>query len=351
MKDSGYERSRQEGLRRIHGAQFERTLEELKEERENRSEKALLPPYASLSSRTLGRQREEDESDNRTQYARDRDRIIYSEAFFRLSGKTQVFLSPNNPLISTRMTHTVQVSQIARSLARALRLNEDLVEAIALGHDLGHPPFGHAGEEVLNRKCLEHGLGGFHHNIQSLHTVDTLERGGKGMNLTWEVREGIVRHDGESDTENITPSEPSGGELWGIDQPRILVSGLNPHAGDGGVIGMEEVEVISPAIVALRSEGFDVEGPIPADTLYCKREGGRQDAFIALYHDQGMIPFKMEGFDRGVNMTIGLPVIRTSVCHGTAYDIVGSGEFSTGSLEAALELASHCCKMKGGAKD
>ncbi len=141
------------------------------------------------------------------------------------------------------------------------------------------------------------------------------------------------------------------GELWGIDSPRILVSGLNPHAGDGGVIGMEEVEVISPAILALRGEGFDVEGPIPADTLYRKWEGRRQDAIIALYHDQGMIPFKMEGFDKGVNMTIGLPVVRTSVCHGTAYDIVGSGEFSTGSLEAALELASHCCTVKGGKRD
>lgn len=230
MREGGYESSRTQVLRRIHGSQYERTLEELKREREDRSERALLPPYASLSSQTRGRLLEEGESDNRTQYTRDRDRIIYSEAFFRLSGKTQVFLSPNNPLISTRMTHTVQVSQIARSLARALRLNEDLVEAIALGHDLGHPPFGHAGEEVLDRKCREHGLGGFHHNIQSLHTVDTLERGGKGLNLTWEVREGIVRHDGESDTENITPSDTRGGELWGVDPGQYRLAPGTPEA-------------------------------------------------------------------------------------------------------------------------
>jgi 4-hydroxythreonine-4-phosphate dehydrogenase len=132
-------------------------------------------------------------------------------------------------------------------------------------------------------------------------------------------------------------------KLWGIGEPRIAVAALNPHAGDGGVTGMEEQKVIIPALEELLEEGYTVDGPLPADTLFCNVQERNYDAFVALYHDQGMIPFKMSGFERGVNMTIGLPVVRTSVCHGTAYDIVGRGVGGTGSLEAAVGLAVESC--------
>jgi 4-hydroxythreonine-4-phosphate dehydrogenase len=132
--------------------------------------------------------------------------------------------------------------------------------------------------------------------------------------------------------------------LWGIATPRIDVAAMNPHAGDGGVTGLEEREVIAPAIEDLAAAGIDARGPFPADTLFHGWERRGCDAFVALYHDQGMIPFKMSGFSRGVNMTIGLPVVRTSVCHGTAYDIAGRGEADPGSLESALELAVRCCR-------
>lgn len=131
-------------------------------------------------------------------------------------------------------------------------------------------------------------------------------------------------------------------ELWGIARPVIDVAALNPHAGDGGVTGTEEIEVIGPVLEALRAEGVDARGPFPADTLFLRAGERPCDAIVALYHDQGMIPFKAGGFDDGVNMTIGLPVVRTSVCHGTAYDIAGTGAAGCGSLRAALELAVTC---------
>ncbi|HUV36216.1 MAG TPA: 4-hydroxythreonine-4-phosphate dehydrogenase PdxA [Patescibacteria group bacterium] len=131
--------------------------------------------------------------------------------------------------------------------------------------------------------------------------------------------------------------------FWGIEHPKILVAALNPHAGDGGVNGREEIDVIVPALEELIAEGYGVGGPLPADTLFYRWQDKGYDAFVALYHDQGMIPFKLGGFERGVNMTIGLPVIRTSVCHGTAFDIAGHGEPETGSLEEAFTLAVACC--------
>ncbi|MFO7914756.1 MAG: 4-hydroxythreonine-4-phosphate dehydrogenase PdxA [Candidatus Krumholzibacteriales bacterium] len=133
---------------------------------------------------------------------------------------------------------------------------------------------------------------------------------------------------------------------WGIHQPLIAVSALNPHAGDGGLIGSEEQDIIIPALEQLREEGIDVEGPVPADTLFYRWKDGSMDACMALYHDQGMIPFKTIGFERGVNMTIGLPVVRTSVCHGTAYDLAGSGRANPGSLEAAIRLAAECIEQR-----
>ena len=149
-----------------------------------------LSPYAQKALNTRGRKRKEEECDIRTCYMRDRDRILHSKSFRRLKGKTQVFLSPEGDHYRTRMTHTLEVSQIARTAARCLHLNEDLVEAIALGHDLGHTPFGHAGERALNEICDL----GFKHYEQSLRIVELLEKGGRGLNLTWETRDGILNH-------------------------------------------------------------------------------------------------------------------------------------------------------------
>ena len=159
-------------------------------QRTYRMEEMFFSPYACRSKDTRGRQREEVPCNMRTDFQRDRDRVIYSKAFLRLKNKTQVFFSPEGDHFRTRMTHTIDVSQIARSIARSLALNEDLAEAIALGHDLGHTPFGHAGERVLNSLAP----GGFSHNVQSLRVVDVLEKDGKGLNLTFEVRDGILNH-------------------------------------------------------------------------------------------------------------------------------------------------------------
>lgn len=153
-------------------------------------ERATLAPGAALACNSKGRPVPEEESPIRTEYQRDRDRIIHCSSFRRLKHKTQVFLSPEGDHYRTRLTHTLEVSQIARTIACALHLNEDLTEAIALGHDLGHTPFGHAGERALNSVCPY----GFHHYTQSLRVVDMLEKGGQGLNLTHEVRNGIERH-------------------------------------------------------------------------------------------------------------------------------------------------------------
>jgi dGTPase len=159
-------------------------------ERLEARELEFLAPQAAKSGASRGRQRPEPEDPIRPVFQRDRDRIIHSKAFRRLKHKTQVFLSPTGDHYRTRLTHTLEVSQIARSIAKVLRLHEELTEAIALGHDLGHPPFGHAGERVIDR-LVE---GGFSHYAQSLRIVDMLEHGGQGLNLTWEVRDGIARH-------------------------------------------------------------------------------------------------------------------------------------------------------------
>lgn len=160
--------------------------------RENIEELELrtLSPFASCSRNSKGRDRLEAECDIRTMYQRDRDRIVHSKSFRRLKDKTQVFLSPQGDHYRTRLTHTLEVSQTGRTIAKALRLNEDLAEAIALGHDLGHTPFGHAGEAALNSVCPE----GFAHFKQSVRVVERLEKGGRGLNLTWEVRDGILNH-------------------------------------------------------------------------------------------------------------------------------------------------------------
>lgn len=182
-------------------------------------EKRTLAPQACLSTRSRGRSRTEAPHPIRTAFQRDRDRIIHSKAFRRLKHKTQVFLSPFGDHYRTRLTHTLEVSQIARTIARALRLNEDLAEAVALGHDLGHTPFGHSGEAALNG-LLE---GGFRHAEQSLRVVEKLEHEGKGLFLTWEVRDGIIGH------------SKGRGEILGKD------AGSMPQTLEGQVVRVSDV--------------------------------------------------------------------------------------------------------------
>lgn len=176
-------------------------------ERIQEIERQTLSPVATLSAESCGRQRPEPEDDLRTPFQRDRDRIIHCKAFRRLKHKTQVFLSPEGDHYRTRLTHTLEVAQIARTIARSLRFNEDLAEAIALGHDLGHTPFGHAGERALDQICrecpLEDGSGAFRHYEQSVRVVERLEKNGRGLNLTLEVRDGILCH--TTGTEAQTP--------------------------------------------------------------------------------------------------------------------------------------------------
>lgn len=164
-------------------------------------ERANLSPFATLSKATRGRQREEEPCDIRPVFQRDRDRILHCKAFRRLKHKTQVFLTPSGDHYRTRLTHTLEVAQNARTIAKALRLNEELAEAIALGHDLGHAPFGHAGEAMLDELCES----GFQHNVQSVRIVERLEKDGRGLNLTWEVRDGMLNHQTAS-----MPSTPEG---------------------------------------------------------------------------------------------------------------------------------------------
>ena len=159
-------------------------------ERTEEIERETLAPYATLAAESKGRERDEEHDALRTCFQRDRDRIVHSKSFRRLKHKTQVFLAPEGDHYRVRLTHTLEVSQIARTAARALRLNEDLAEAISLGHDLGHTPFGHLGEQALTPFLGRP----FRHNEQSLRVVDYLEDDGRGLNLTWEVRDGIVNH-------------------------------------------------------------------------------------------------------------------------------------------------------------
>src|ERR671915_1936090 len=171
------------------------------ETRVREHEERWLSPLAVRSYETRGRAREEEACRLRTPFQRDRDRIVHSKAFRRLRNKTQVWIDPSHDHFRTRLTHTLETTGISRGVARALRLNEDLVEAIGLGHDLGHTPFGHTGEEALDEKLREHFGRGFRHNEHSLRVVDVIERDGRGLNLTEEVRDGILNHTG--------PTEPA----------------------------------------------------------------------------------------------------------------------------------------------
>ena len=201
--------------------------------RENieKNEKLILSPMATLSSDSKGRKEDQEKCNLRTEFQRDRDRIIHSKAFRRLKHKTQVFLSPESDHYRTRLTHTLEVSQIARTVARALKLNEDLTEAIALGHDLGHTPFGHAGERAINDLASF----GFYHYEQSVRVCEKLEKNGKGLNLTFEVLDGILHH-----TRDDWASTPEGKIVRYSDRIAYINHDID-DAVRAGVISAEEI--------------------------------------------------------------------------------------------------------------
>jgi dGTPase len=210
-------------------------------------ERAYLGPHAALSGATRGRAVAEEEDAYRTAFQRDRDRILHTKAFRRLKRKTQVFLAPTGDHYRTRLTHTLEVAQISRTVARALCLNEDLTEAIALGHDLGHTPFGHAGEAVLNEVYAE----GFRHYEQSLRVVDQLERrhSGPGLNLTWEVRDGILYH---SKGKAVLQGRESEG----------------PNTMEGKIVSVcDAIAYISHDIDDALRAGIITQGDLPQDAL------------------------------------------------------------------------------------
>lgn len=194
-------------------------------------EEKFLSPFAKKSSSSIGRLTFEEECPMRTPFQRDRDRIIHCKSFRRLKNKTQVFFSPEGDHYRTRLTHTLNVSQVARSIARALSLNEDLTEAIALGHDLGHTPFGHAGERILARLNPN----GFKHNVQSGRVVDFLENDGKGLNLTREVVDGIINHKISS-----TPKTLEGKAVSNADRIAYINHDID-DAIEGGFITLNDI--------------------------------------------------------------------------------------------------------------
>ena len=188
-------------------------MKTIREDFEKREE-SFISPFGTLSSRSVGRRRKEEPCPIRTIFQQDRDRIVFSNAFRRLKHKTQVFLSPLGDHYRTRLTHTLEVAEVARTVSRAMRLNEDLAEAIALGHDLGHTPFGHSGETALKEIYSPE----FLHSDQSLRVVDVLERNGRGLNLSWEVRDGILKH--SKGFGDIIPGDP--GEMADTLEGRIV---------------------------------------------------------------------------------------------------------------------------------
>ena len=234
---------------KTRGAVLPAGLERIRTRTEERE--LLLSPLAAKSRYSRGRERPDEPSPTRSEFQRDRDRIIHTKAFRRLKHKTQVFISPLGDHYVTRLTHTMEVAQVARTIARALNLNEDLTEAIALAHDLGHPPFGHAGEEALDEMLP----GGFRHNYQSLRVLDVLEKNGQGLNLTWETRESIATH--SKGRESVTTSH------WGT--PALLegqilkvadaVAYLNHDIGDAiraGILVEEDLPATSRQILGTR---------------------------------------------------------------------------------------------------
>ena len=244
-------------------------------------EEQTLSPFAQLSRDTQGRRIPEEPSFMRTEYQRDRDRVIHAKAFRRLKHKTQVFIAPLGDHFSTRLSHTLEVAQIARSIARALRLNEDLAEAIALAHDLGHTPFGHLGEEFFDARIP----GGYRHAEQSLRVVDSLEKDGRGLNLTWEVRQGILNH--SKGRGNLQPIRRSDGDITleaEICRLSDAIAYINHDLGDAlrarvlepadipahvsATLGSRHAERINTIITDLVQTSWPVtgEGAVPAES-------------------------------------------------------------------------------------
>ena len=237
---------------------------------EEREEK-FLSEFAQKSKETKGRERKEPLCEMRTEYQRDRDRVIHSKAFRRLKHKTQVFLSPEGDHYRTRLTHTLEVSQIARTISRALGLNEDLTEAISLGHDLGHTPFGHMGERVLDEICKH----GFKHNEQSLRMVDVLEKDG-GLNLTWEVRDGILCHTGDKKSSTLE------GQVVAISDKIAYINHDIDDALRGGVLHSSDIP----------SEFFDVLGD-----RHSKRINTMIGAVISSSDGKNMVSMREDIYD------------------------------------------------------
>jgi dGTPase len=252
-----------------------KTFREIWEEREE----AWLVPWALPASRSAGRAQEETPCPVRTEFQRDRDRVLHSKSFRRLKHKTQVLLLPESDHPRTRLTHTLEVSQIARTIARAMRLNEDLAEAIALAHDIGHTPFGHIGEHVLREISLSEGLPPFHHAEQGLRVVDALERGGLGLNLTWEVRMGIVQHSkGQVDVrDGFAMDNPSSVEAWVV-RVSDSIAYLNHDLDDALGAGLISPDDVPRGVVEKfgRTHGKRI-GALVQDAL--ENSGGGRVAF------------------------------------------------------------------------
>ncbi|ABC82360.1 deoxyguanosinetriphosphate triphosphohydrolase [Anaeromyxobacter dehalogenans] len=235
------------------------TIREMLEDLEERT----LHPRAARSAASRGRARPEEPDPERPAFQRDRDRLLHCKAFRRLAGKTQVFLAPRGDHYRTRLTHTLEVAQVARSIARALRLNEMLVEAMVMGHDLGHTPFGHAGERVLNQEVP----GGFHHVVQSVRVVDVLEKDGRGLNLTAEVRDGILRH---SKGKGNVLLKGSGEKALTLEAEIVRIADIVAYVNHD----LDD---------ALRA-GLFAEADLPAD-IRRTLGGGRSERFATLVHD------------------------------------------------------------------
>lgn len=245
-------------------------------------EKNTLSQYAQLVCETKGRKTEQEKCALRTEYQRDRDRILHSKSFRRLKHKTQVFITPQGDHYRTRLTHTLEVSQIARTIARALRLNEDLTEAMSLGHDLGHTPFGHRGEDALDELCE----GGFHHYEQSLRVVDVLEDG-KGLNLTYEVRDGIVNHTGKHQ-----PSTLEGKVLKFADKFAYINHDID-DAIRGGVLKQEQLP--KELIKILGSRHSERINTMITDTV--KNSLGKNDVIMSEKIGDAMLALRTFMFD------------------------------------------------------
>jgi dGTPase len=244
----------------------------IREQLEQR-EREILAPQAAKSADSRGRTHPEPEDPIRPAFQRDRDRVIHCKAFRRLKHKTQVFFAPTGDHYRTRLTHTLEVSQIARSIAKVLRLNEELTEAIALGHDLGHTPFGHAGERVLNELIP----GGFNHYEQSLRIVDVLENDGRGLNLTWEVRDGIARHSkGKSGMPVGADAEHRASTIEGqIARVADIIAYVNHDIDDAVRAGILDPETLpAERVEVLGSTSSERIGRMVTDVVMQTLEGG-----------------------------------------------------------------------------